>query len=146
MAFVTRVDFSKPPDSFVNYSTYLGGLHGDVAYDITADPAGIIYVTGYTLSGDFPRTPDAVVGTWGGGTDAFLAKLDPAKPGTAGLVYSSFVGATGTHVGYGLAAAADGTVYVGGLTTIQDILVSDNASQLNYGGGLSDGFLIVVGQ
>jgi hypothetical protein len=142
--FVTRVDFSKPPQSFVNYSTYLGGMHGDVAYDITSDAAGNIYVTGYTLSTDFPRTPDALVPTWGGGTDAFFAKINPARSGGS-LIYSTFLGSTGTHVGYGLAATADGTIYVGGLTSKQDVFVSSNASQVNYGGGLSDGFLVVMG-
>ena len=143
-AFVARVDFSKPQNGFVNYATYLGGLHGEVAYDITSDLAGNIYVTGYTLSSNFPQTPDAILGA-GGGTDAFLAKLNPAKPGADGLVYSSYLGATGTHVGTSILAASDGTIYAGGLTSLQDISVSNNANQAGYGGGLSDGFLIVVG-
>src|SRR5260370_41839550 len=59
-AFVARLDFTKPQNGFVNYATYLGGLHGDVAYDVTSDQAGNIYVTGYTLSANFPVTPDAL--------------------------------------------------------------------------------------
>jgi hypothetical protein len=143
-AFVARLDFTRPQNGFVDYATYLGGLHGEVAYDVTSDAAGNIYVTGYTLSANFPVSPDGLVKSGGGGTDAFFAKLNPAVAGAGSLVYSSYLGNTGTHVGYGMAAAADGTVYVGGLTSIQDIFVSGNASQLNFGGGVSDGFLIAV--
>jgi hypothetical protein len=112
-----------------------------VGYDITSDSSGNMYVTGYTLSLDFPQTPDAI-GSKGGGTQAFLTKLNASGAG----VYSTFLGDSGTHIGYGLAASNDGTIYVGGLTNVQDIFVTSNANQLNYGGGLSDGFLIVVGQ
>jgi hypothetical protein len=76
--------------------------------------------------------------------DAFLAKLNPSQAGAGTLVYSSYLGTSGTHVGYGLAAGSDGTIYLGGLTSIQDIFVSNNANQVNFGGGISDGFLIVV--
>jgi hypothetical protein len=140
-AFVVRVDFTKPQNGFIDYSSYLGGTHGDVGYDVTSDAAGNIYVTGYTLSGDFPLTQDAITPK-NTGTAGFVTKLNPAS----GIkLYSSFVGSTGQHVGYGLAAGSDGTIYVGGITNIQDIFVSSNANQLNYGGGLSDGFLIVIG-
>jgi hypothetical protein len=142
-AFVARLDFSKPQAGFVNYATYLGGLHGDVAYDVASDAAGNIYVTGYTLSPDFPVSTDAMSQFWGGGVDAFITKLNPSTAG-ASLVYSSYLGTSGTHVGFGLAAASDGTIYLGGVTSIQDLSVSDNANQVNFGGGISDGFLIVL--
>ena len=53
-AFVARLDFTRPQNGFVNYATYLGGAGGDVAYDVTSDSSGNIYVTGYTLSSNFP--------------------------------------------------------------------------------------------
>jgi hypothetical protein len=140
-AFVARLDFTKPQNGFVNYATYLGGTGGDVAYDVASDAAGNIYVTGYTLSPNFPITSDALVKSWGGGTEAFIIKLSPS----GALGFSSYLGASGQHVGYGAAVANDGTMYVGGVTSIQDIFVSANAYQGGYGGGLSDGFLIVVG-
>jgi len=141
-AFVVRVDFSKPQNGFVDYASYLGGTHGDVGYDITTDASGNIYVTGYTLSGDFPVTRDAIAPT-NTGTAGFVTKLNP----TLGVpIYSSFVGSTGQHIGNGVAATSDGTIYVGGIANIQDIFVTSNANQVNYGGGLSDGFLIVIGQ
>jgi hypothetical protein len=142
--FVTRVDFTQPPATFLDYSTYLGGARGEVGYDVAGDAAGNIYVTGYSLSTNFPLKQANVVTNYGGGTDAFLVKLDPKRLGADGLLYSNFLGTGGTHVGYGLAVGPDGTVYVAGSTTIQDLFATDNASQRNYGGGLSDGFVIGV--
>ena len=138
--YVARLDFTQPPASFVNYATYLGGVSGDVAYDVTSDSAGNIYVTGYTLSSDFPISSNALVKSWGGGTDAFVTKLNA----NGSLAYSSYVGSAGQHVGSATAVTNDGTIYVGGVTSIQDIFVTDNAFQGGYGGGVSDGFLIVV--
>ena len=140
-AFIVRLDFTHPQDGFVNYATYLGGISGDAGYGVTTDAAGNIYVTGYSLSSDFPVTDDAIVKTGGVGTEVFVAKLTPAGK----LTFSTYLGATGQHVGYGIAVANDGTMYVGGVTDIQDIFISANASQNGYGGGVSDGFLIVVG-
>jgi hypothetical protein len=139
-AFVTRLDFTQPPSGFLSYSTYLGGVNGEVAYDVTSDSAGSIYVTGYTLSKDFPISSDALVKSWGGGTEAFVAKVNTS----GALEYSSYLGSGGQHVGRAAAVAGNGTLYIGGLTSIQDLFVSSNASQGGYGGGLSDGFLIAV--
>jgi hypothetical protein len=144
-AFVARLDFTKPQAGFLDYATYLGGLNGDAGYDIGSDSAGNIYVTGYTLSGNFPITKDAVATQSGAGTDAFIVKLNPALAGAARLVYSTYLGSGGQHVGYGMAVGSDGSMFVGGLTSRQDINVTGNASQVAYAGGLSDGFLIILG-
>src|SRR5205085_6629267 len=53
-AFVSVVDPSILGQGFLLYSTYLGGAHGDVGYRVASDSDGFIYVTGYTLSSDFP--------------------------------------------------------------------------------------------
>jgi hypothetical protein len=42
------------PDGSVVYSTYLGGIGNDQAYDVTSDAAGNAYVVGFTSSCDFP--------------------------------------------------------------------------------------------
>jgi hypothetical protein len=142
--FVARLDLDALPRNALTYATYLGGTGGDSVYGITGDAAGTIYATGYTLSSDFPVTKDALLGSFGGGIEVFVTRIDPAK-GADGLVYSSYLGKTGMHIGYGIAVSGNGTIYVGGLTGIQDVFVSASAAQQNYGGGLSDGFLIVLG-
>ena len=140
-AFIVRLDFTRPQAGFVNYATYLGGVSGDAGYGIASDAAGNIYVTGYSLSSNFPVTDDALVKSGGAGTEVFVAKLTAA----GSLVYSTYLGAAGQHVGYGIAVAADGTIYVGGATNVQDIFITANATQNGFGGGVSDGFLIAVG-
>lgn len=141
--FVARVNPAAPPSAFVEYSTYLGGSGGDVAYGVTEDRAGSIYVTGYTLSKDFPVTSDALQPQWGNGIDAFLVKLNPAVAGTAGLQYSTYLGGTGTHAGQAVAVAADGSIYLAGYTT-PDLTLS--GMQNGFLGGASDGFVVVLQQ
>ena len=98
-AFVTRLNPAAPPSSFVEYSTYLGGSVGEVAYDVKSDASGSIYVTGYTMSPDFPVTLDtAVQPTYGNGIDGFLVKFNPAVAGRPALQYGTYFGGIGTHV------------------------------------------------
>lgn len=65
-----------PPSALV-YSTYLGGDHSDYGKGIALDGEGSAYVTGYTLSADFPTTPGAYDITYGGNakSDAFVARI-----------------------------------------------------------------------
>ncbi len=80
------------------YATYLGGSLDDGAQGIAADAAGNAYVTGVTLSSDFP-TADALQPVFGGSAaigDAFLAKI---APGGGDLVFSTYLGGTGGDTG-----------------------------------------------
>ncbi len=67
--FVTR--FSSSGSSLV-YSTYLGGNENDEGYGIAVDTSGA-YVTGYTLSTDFPT--ENPYHTYQGDYDVFVAKI-----------------------------------------------------------------------
>ena len=89
-AFVTK--FNAAGSALV-YSTYLGGGDSDHGESIAVDSAGNAYVTGSTLSTDFP-TVNAFQSTFGGGNsgesgDAFVTKFNAA--GSA-LVYSTYLG------------------------------------------------------
>jgi hypothetical protein len=140
-AFVAVVNPAVP--GFVLYSTYLGGSDGDVGYAVASDAAGYIYVTGYTLSGDFPTTTNAPQQQWGQGIDVFVTKLKRGVAGQAGLQYSTYLGDENVNVGRGLAVAPDGTAYVAGST--EGVWpVWPNPSQGTYGGGSSDGFVLVL--
>jgi hypothetical protein len=144
-AFVMLVDLTKPPSGFLLYSTYLGGQNGDVGYGVAADNQGHLYVTGYSMSPDFPVTANAPQSAWGGGVDMFITRINPAIGGTAALDYSTYIGLDNTMVGCCLAVGPDGSLYVGGYTEAYlPLLPTYTPLQPNYGGGSSDDFLLVL--
>jgi Beta-propeller repeat len=78
----------NPAGSALVYSTYLGGYGDDGAEALAVDPAGRVYVTGTTISSNFPTTPGALQRknhSGGYGYAAFVTKLDPSGPPLAGL-------------------------------------------------------------
>ena len=87
--FVAIVNPNDPP-RFLVYGTYLGGSQGEVAYDVRADISGNLWVTGYTLSPDFPGTAQ---GSWGGGTNLFVTKIQPGTAGQNGLAVTRLISA-----------------------------------------------------
>src|SRR5208337_3598985 len=87
---VADYDRSKPLviDPILVYSTYLGGSGSEAGYGIAVDASGNAYVTGLTVSTDFP-TVNPLQGSneSPGNGNAFIAKLN--KSGSA-LVYSTY--------------------------------------------------------
>src|SRR2546425_10496648 len=77
-AFVTKL---HALGSGLAYSTYLGGGGNDQGNGIAVDSAGHAYVTGFTLSTNFPTTPGAFQTASGGGPDAFVTKLNALGSG-----------------------------------------------------------------
>jgi hypothetical protein len=53
-AFITKIDTTQSDNSSLIYSTYLGGYKIDYGLGIAVDSSGYVYVTGSTLSSDFP--------------------------------------------------------------------------------------------
>lgn len=142
-AFVSIVDPDAPKDQFLVYSTYFGGSFGEVAYGVAADPAGAIYLTGYTMSADFPVTPDAFEGGSAQAIYSFVTKLDPAQD-LMQLVYSTCLGTDGVNVGLAIAAGADGTIYTGGYTGPGHIQLNEKTFQPTFNGGTQDGYIVVI--
>ena len=83
--FVTKL---APAGNSLIYSTYLGGSDADVGTSIAVDGSGATYVTGFTLSADFP-TLNPYQTMFGGYEDGFVTKLAPAGNS---LVYSTYLG------------------------------------------------------
>ena len=136
------------------YSTYLGGTGYDSARGIAVDADGNAFVTGYTSSADFP-TRECEPG-FRGAVDAFVTMLDPNG---ADLVYSTYLGGSGTDRGQAIAVDAGGTAYVVGETGpvderkctpckdhVDDFPTSLRAFQRQYGGGGGDGFVVKIAE
>ena len=98
------------------YSTYLGGGGFDQGNAIALDSAGNAYVTGYTVSTDFPMM-NPLQPNVAGGEDAFVAKINPS--GSA-FVYSTYLGGTGADLGNAIAVDNAGNAYITGETNSPD--------------------------
>ena len=152
-AFVARFG---PAGTNLIYSTFLGGANNDFARHIAVDAAGNAYVTGATVSTNFPNTVTNIPYLHNGVTNnlnsfaptvtnAFLTQI--TYNGTnANIGYSTVFGGTNAciDVGYGLALDPAGNVFVVGSTSstnfptfnIPGLLPSTNS-------GKSDVFVIV---
>lgn len=130
--FVTKFD----PNGNGLYSTYLGGTGSDTAWAIAVDSSGDAFVTGSTASTNFPVTTGSFQTTSGGSGDAFITKLSP----TLTTVFSTYLGGSGTDVGYAIAVDAGGVIYVTGETASTNFPTL-GAFQSSFGGGNGDVFL-----
>ncbi|MCL4303384.1 MAG: SBBP repeat-containing protein [Anaerolineae bacterium] len=122
------------------YSTYLGGDGGENAYGgVTVDNAGKVYVSGGTMSTDFPIRNAIQAGYGGGPEDAFVTQIISAA-GVYTYGYSTYLG--GSDLDFIIAAAVDstGNVYVTGDTMSSDF-PTRNAIQETHGGGSVDAFV-----
>jgi hypothetical protein len=118
------------------FSTFLGGSLADRATGLALDRTGAVYVTGWTISSDFP-TVGAYQGARPGATSAFLTKL-PASGGR--LVYSTYYGGSESEVPAGVAVNAAGEAYVVGEAESGD-LPQVAAVQTGYSGE-HDAFIV----
>jgi hypothetical protein len=145
-AFVVKLD---PDGSSLLYGTFIGGSRWDRGFGIGVDGGGNAYVTGDTLSSDFPTTPgafDPTCGTDGNcnheGTaypnDAFVVKLDPNG---SSLSYGTFIGGSRSDAGIGIAIDGGGNVYVTGSTSSSDFPKSEDAFDPSLD-GLYDAFVV----
>jgi len=124
-AFVTKVNVNG---SALVYSTYLGGSQSDAGYGIAVDATGNAYVTGDTMSSDFPTTPGAFQTNFDGGlfNHAFVTKLNAA--GSA-LIYSTYLGGSVDELSNSIAVDASGNTYITGLTWSQNFPTTPDALQ-----------------
>jgi hypothetical protein len=138
-AFVTKLN---PLGTGPVYSTYLGGGSSDRGFGIAVDTLGNAYVTGFTQSTNFP-TANAIQSTSGGGTrDAFVTAVNPLG---SGLVYSSYLGGSGTDQGQGIAldSLPNPNAYVTGFTNSTNFPTTSGAFQTSAQGGF-DAFVAKI--
>jgi hypothetical protein len=157
--FVSKIN---PTGSALVYSTYLGGTTGpwggDQVYDLAVDSAGDAYVAGSAMSDDFPVTANAFQSKNKGAThccdyltytsNGFLTEFNPT--GT-GLLYSTYLGGSGTQnpvgaggsgdTAYGLGLGPNGNVYVVGFTTSPNFPLTTGAFQTAYHTQQNTGFV-----
>ena len=124
--FVTKFN---PSGSSLMYSTYLGGGSADDAYAIAVDQSGNAYITGRTNSSDFPlKNP---IQSTRFAFDMFITEIDATG---STILFSTFLGGTGSESGRGIAVDQLGNIHIAGEGTSTDFPVV-NALQGSSGGG-----------
>jgi hypothetical protein len=128
------------------YSLALAAIGDGIGVDKTGDA----YITGMAAAGSL-TIPQADLafqqlvtsGTaLASGTHAYLLELGP----TGALLFSSFIGGSGTDQGKAI-AVSDGmnpVVYVTGQTSSTDFPTKCTACQTTYGGGSGDAFVLAI--
>jgi hypothetical protein len=132
---VAAYDSSKPLiiDPILSYSSYLGGNDEDESNAIAIDSTGNAYITGSTVSSDFP-TKNPLQAGFHGLQDAFVAKFNPAISGSASLLYSTYLGSSdGNAFGLGIAVDSAGNAYVTGGTASTNFPTTPGAFQTTAG-------------
>ncbi len=113
-----------PSGSKLVWATWLGGSSNEYPVGIGVDPAGNVYVVGFTHSKNFPTTAGALDRRKDGPTDAFITKFDPTG---STLLYSTFLGGTNGDVIHGLAVDHAGNLYIAGITASTDFPTTPGA-------------------
>ncbi len=125
--FVTKFDDSG---TNLKYSTFLGGEGWDKGFAIAIDKHNNAYVTGITLSDDFPATDGAFQTNRIGSNDVFVACLNE---GGDVLRYSTFLGGTYWDASTSIAVDDLSNAYVTGNTSSADFPVTEGAYQTTIG-------------
>jgi hypothetical protein len=132
--FVAKLD---PTGSTLLYSTVVGGSAADSGTGIAVDSAGNAWVTGETVSSNFPTTGGAFQPALAGATDAFVAKLDPSG---AALLVATLLGGEGFDRGNGIAADGGGGAAIAGRTGSLSFPTTPDALQTFFRGSDFDAF------
>lgn len=134
-AFVTKL---AADGATVRYTTILASAGNDAARALCLLPTGVL-VAGTAGGAGFPVTAGALRTFSAGQEDAFAARLD-----TSGhLVYSTYIGGSGSDTATGIAADAEGNAYIAGYTSSVDFPTTAGSPQRTLAGGV-DAFLVKV--
>jgi len=138
-AFVAKLN---PEGNALGYATFLGGSAGDWGNAIALDGTDDLYVTGATMSVDFPVTAGAFNTIYGGGrcvpygnspcTDAFVAKLDHSG---STVIQATFLGGHKNDWGTAVAVDGSGSIYVVGSTGSSNFPATPGAFDTTFGEG-----------
>jgi hypothetical protein len=123
-------------DPVVAFSSYLGGTRTDAGQGIAVDAQGDVYLAGSTTSPDFPVTTGASLA--GDLEDVFISKISADG---SGLVYSTYLGGSGSDLAADVAVDTAGRAYLTGFTRSIDFPVA-NAVQPTLAGDNFDAFVV----
>ena len=123
--------------SGIVWSTFLGGAASDWVkfMDMAEDDSPVLF--GTTFSSNFPTTPGAYNETWSTLYDAFVTKLSPDG---RHLVFSTYIGGSGSDWGEVIVVLPSGDAMLTGATQSTDFPTTDHAFDRTHNGG-KDGWV-----
>lgn len=130
--FISKI---SPDGSAFIYSTFLSA-NPDTIAGVAADVAGNAYLAGVTFIYNKWPLQAPLQPTIKGYSNAFVSKINPT--GSA-LVYSTYLGGTGSDTGMAIAIDASGNAYVAGTAQSRDFPTKNALYPSPFGGG--SGFL-----
>ncbi|MCS6933640.1 MAG: SBBP repeat-containing protein [Chitinophagales bacterium] len=122
------------------YVTYLGGFGNDYAHDLWVDTTGQAFITGYTLSTDFPTAGNAIDTLYKGAGDVIFSSL--SADGSS-LSYSTFLGGTDSESGEAISSNNAGSFYIAGNVMSTSFYTQPGVYQPTLDGH-SDGFVCKI--
>jgi len=125
------------------YSTFLGGELDDDGRGVAVAANGLVYMTAFTESTEFPMAGYSYQPNLAGNYDLIIAVLDPTQFGTESLIYATYFGGSDTEAVRGMSVDASGNLLLTGYTLSADFPVTPDAAQPTYGGN-ADLFVTVV--
>ncbi|MEN6601447.1 MAG: hypothetical protein ABFD86_03460 [Bryobacteraceae bacterium] len=138
-AFIVKLDLSKSGLDALVYGTCIGGTDLDMANGIALDPSGDVWITGYTLSVDFPVTANAAQPRIAGDVDGFVVRFTPSAGGNP-LKYATYLGGSDTDVPNVIKMLPDGRVAVAGYTMSNDMPARGSSPAVR----MADAFVTVI--
>ena len=135
-AFITKLAPSASGLMQLAYSSYLGGNTYDEGFGIAVDGSGNAYIAGATASSNFPQQGTQITKVLTSpNTNAFLTKISTTASGAASLVYSTYLGGSGTgsnflsfgDVAFAVTIDTSSNAYLVGGTTSTDFPTAGTA-------------------
>lgn len=112
--FVAKFDSTL---SDMLYSTYIGGTKSDQVECMDIDTAGCAYITGSTMSGDYPVTKALASQLKADTSDIFITKLNAT--GSA-IAYSASIASTNSNHATGIVVDGEQNAHISGYTLSKD--------------------------
>ncbi|MEZ5402331.1 MAG: SBBP repeat-containing protein [Bryobacteraceae bacterium] len=139
-AFLVEIETLATSDAR-QYVTFLGGSSTDVATGLALDSQGRVWMSGYTMSNDFPVTSGAYREDFAGRGDVFAVRIDRSKPGLDALDYGTFIGGSDSDVANALLIDSNDRLHLTGYTFSKDFPVTAGAHRTDYAGA-TDAFYL----
>lgn len=143
VAFVSKFNLAASGADSLVYSTFLGGNTSDEAFGIALDSSGNVYVTGRTLSTDFPlknafqtsfSTATNCTNAAGTATACLHSFITEIAANEKALVYSSYLGGSNQDEAFAIGVDSAGNAYVTGQTTSTDFPTAGSPYQSSQKG------------